>query len=168
MLNIDEPLADVQEQVEERITTRVVTAKYPNHVYHVDLTVVPTRAGFWVPWLPFSLDQAWPFCLWVAVVVDHFSRLIVGFAVFPKHPSAIDICDFLDRAVRRVGRGLKYIITDQGPVFISEVFRDWCDQGNIKPRYGAVMKVNRRETQIHGSSLGENGHLKVGVPHHKQ
>ena len=39
MLKSDEPLADVMEQVEERNTTRVVTAKYPNHVYHVDLTL---------------------------------------------------------------------------------------------------------------------------------
>ncbi len=108
--------------------------------YHVDMTVVPTRAGFGVPWIPFSLNQAWPFCWWVAVVVDHFSRLIIGFAVFPKHPSAIDIYDFLNRVVRRVGRGPKYIITDQGPVFIGEVFKDWCDQSSIKPRYGAVNK----------------------------
>ncbi len=33
-------------------STRVVTAKYPNHVWHVDLTTVPTGAGFWV----FMLD----------------------------------------------------------------------------------------------------------------
>ena len=26
---------------------RVVTAKYPGHVWNVDLTVVPTKAGFW-------------------------------------------------------------------------------------------------------------------------
>ena len=34
---------------------RIVTAKYPNHVWHVDLSVVPTGLGFWVPWLPLSL-----------------------------------------------------------------------------------------------------------------
>lgn len=140
MLKLDEPLADVLEQVEERIATRVVTAKYPNHVYHVDLTVVPTKAGFWVPWLPFSLNQSWPFCWWVAVVIDHFSRLVVGYAVFPKHPSAVGVCDFLDRVVRRVGRSPKYTITDQGPVFIGEVFKDWCEQRNVKPRYGAIGK----------------------------
>jgi len=108
MLKRDEPLADVMEQVEERITTRVVTANYPNHVYHLDLTVVPTRAGFWIPWLPFSLNQAWPFCWWVAVVVDHFSRFIVGFAVFPKRPSALGVCDFLERVIHKVERGPKY------------------------------------------------------------
>jgi hypothetical protein len=40
---------------------RVVTAKYPNHVWHADLTVVPTRAGMWTSWLPFALPQCWPF-----------------------------------------------------------------------------------------------------------
>ena len=34
-----------------------VTAKCPNHVWHVDLTTVPTTAGFWASWLPFALPQ---------------------------------------------------------------------------------------------------------------
>jgi len=53
---------------------RVVTAKRPNHVWHVDLSAVPISSGFWTAWLPFALPQRWPFCWWVAVVVDHFSR----------------------------------------------------------------------------------------------
>jgi transcriptional regulator with XRE-family HTH domain len=36
-------------------STRVVTAKRPNHVWHVDLTAVPTSVGFWTSWLPFAL-----------------------------------------------------------------------------------------------------------------
>jgi len=43
-------------------STRVVTANRPNHVWHVDLTAVPTSLGFWAPWLPFALPQCWPFC----------------------------------------------------------------------------------------------------------
>jgi len=31
---------------------RTVTAKRPNHVWHVDLTTVPTQLGFWCPWSP--------------------------------------------------------------------------------------------------------------------
>ena len=42
-------------------STRVVTAKRPNHVWHVDLTAVSTSMGFWAPWLPFALPQCWPF-----------------------------------------------------------------------------------------------------------
>ncbi|MBP90676.1 MAG: hypothetical protein CMJ64_28855, partial [Planctomycetaceae bacterium] len=39
---------------------RVVTAKEPNHVWHVDLTTVPTGSGLWTSWLPFALPQSWP------------------------------------------------------------------------------------------------------------
>jgi len=47
--------------------TRIVTAKRPNHVWHVDLTAVSTSMGFWAPWLPFALPQHWPFC-WDALL----------------------------------------------------------------------------------------------------
>jgi hypothetical protein len=66
----------------EVIEPRVVTARRPGDVWHVDLTTVPTGSGFWVPWVPFTLPQSWPFCWWVAVVLDHFSRVLVGFALF--------------------------------------------------------------------------------------
>ena len=45
-------------------TARVVTAKRPDHVWHIDLTAVPIGDGFWTAWLPFSLPQRWPFCFW--------------------------------------------------------------------------------------------------------
>jgi transcriptional regulator with XRE-family HTH domain len=67
---------------------RAVTAKRPNHVWHLDLTTVPTIGGFWISWLPLSLPQRWPFCWWVAVVVDHFSRRAMGAAHFRKEPTA--------------------------------------------------------------------------------
>ena len=57
---------------------RIVTAKYPNNVWHVDLTVLPTGLGFWCSWLPFALPQRWPFCFWLAVAIDHFSRRAMG------------------------------------------------------------------------------------------
>ncbi|MFC1492203.1 helix-turn-helix domain-containing protein, partial [Nitrospinota bacterium] len=44
-----------------RPSVHVVGANRPNHVWHVDLTIVPTSAGFWVSWLPFSLPRRWPF-----------------------------------------------------------------------------------------------------------
>ena len=85
------------------VTTRVVTAKYPDHVWHVELSTVPTSAGFWVPWLPYARPQSWPFCWWVAVVVDHFSRAVVGFAVSVKRPTSLEMQRVLDRAIRKVG-----------------------------------------------------------------
>ena len=67
---------------------RIVTAQYVGHVWHVDLTVVPTGLGFWVPWLPLSLPQSWPFCHWLVLVVDHFSRRVMGCTAFPSQPTA--------------------------------------------------------------------------------
>ena len=73
---------------------RIVTARYPGHVWHVDLTVVPTGAGFWTSWLPFSLPQCWPFCNWVAVVVDHFSRRVMGATAFENQPTSAAVRRF--------------------------------------------------------------------------
>src|SRR2546426_1764035 len=39
-------------------STHVVTARHPNHLWHVDLTTVPTALGFWTSWLPFTLLQS--------------------------------------------------------------------------------------------------------------
>jgi len=130
----------LSEDGEPKVTTRVVKAKYPDHVWSVDLTVIPTGAGFWVPWMPFSKPQAWPFCWWLAVVVDHFTRRLQGFAVSPNKPSAAEVCAFLDRAVERVGAQAKHIITDQGGQFIGDEFEAWCDEHGVKPRLGAVGK----------------------------
>jgi putative transposase len=120
--------------------TRVVTAKAPGRAWHVDLTTVPAWSGFWVPWLPFALPQSWPFCWWVAVAVDHFSRAVVGFAVFFGRPTAAEVQRLLDRAIRRGGRPPKYIISDKGRQFWCDSYRRWCRQHGIRPRFGAVGK----------------------------
>ena len=120
--------------------TRTVTARHPNDVWHVDLTTVPTVSSFWVPWIPFALPQSWPFCWWVAVVVDHFSRAVVGFAIFRDHPTSGNVQRFLDRAIRNVGCLPKHVITDKGRQFWCDSFKRWCHRRAIRPRYGAVGK----------------------------
>jgi len=92
---------------------RVVTAKRPNHVWHVDLTLVPISSGFWTAWLPFSLLQCWPFCWWIAAVVDHFSRRVMGIAVFRKQPDGRQIRQFLAKTMRENKAKPKYIICDK-------------------------------------------------------
>lgn len=103
MLKRDSPKDDVTAQAALVALGRVVVAKYPNHVWHLDLTVVPTSVGFWVPWLPFARPQRWPFCWWLAVVLDHASRLVVGFALFKARPNSSQVCAFLGRAVKKAG-----------------------------------------------------------------
>ncbi len=116
---------------------RVVTARAPHRLWHVDITVVPTT-GLWLPWLPFALPIVWPFTWWIAVVLDHFSR-VVAHAVFRKEPSAADICALLDRARRAAGKTPQYAVTDRGVQFRDE-YRAWCRRRGVRPRFGAIGK----------------------------
>jgi len=114
-----------------------VIANYPNHVWGLDTTAVPTSAGFWTSWLPFSFPQSWPFCWWVAVVVDHWSRRSLGLAVFKRRPTSAEICLVLDEAARRAGRAPKYTVSDQGSEFCED-YLEWCDDHDVRARFGAV------------------------------
>ncbi len=118
----------------------VVTARYPNHVWHVDLTVIPTSSEFWTPWSPFSLPQQWPFCWWVGVVLDHCSRSVLGTIVFKENPSAAAPQSLLNRTIKRGGAKPKYLICDKGKQFWCKSFKNWCEQKGIGPRFGAVGK----------------------------
>jgi putative transposase len=125
--------------VEQRKSTgRVVTAKRPNHVWHVDLTVVPTSAGFWTTWFPLAVPQCWPFCWWVAVVIDHYSRRVMGCTLFPKCPTSQQVRTFLGRTMHVSGARPKYLICDKGKQFIAEGFQAWSRRKKIRVRYGAV------------------------------
>ena len=118
----------------------IVTAKGANHVWHVDLTVVPTSSGFWTPWSPFSLPQRWPFCWWVGVVLDHCSRSVLGTIVFKESPSSAAMQSLLNRTIKKESAKPKYLICDKGKQFWCESFKDWCGQKGIRPRFGAVGK----------------------------
>ena len=118
---------------------RNVTAKRPNHVWHVDLTVVPTEMGFWCPWLPFASPQCWPFCWWLAVVLDHYSRRVMGSAIFRTAPTSVNMRAFLGRVISAAGTAPRHLISDKGSQFWpSKGFRRWCQRRNIRPRFGAI------------------------------
>ncbi len=85
-----------------------VKANYKNHVWQVDLTIVPTTRGMWAPWLPFALPQTWPFCWWVACVIDQYSRRVMGFTVFAKQPTSNEVRSFLGRAISRNDSSPRY------------------------------------------------------------
>ncbi len=118
-------------------TDRVVTAKEPNHVWHIDLTTVPTGGGFWAPWRPLALPQCWPFCWWLAVVIDHYSRRAMGFAVFLKRPKSVTVRTFLGKMIARVHASPKYVICDKDRVFWCGDFKRWCRRKGTRPRSGA-------------------------------
>jgi transposase InsO family protein len=117
---------------------RVVTAKHANHVWHIDLTTVPTRAGFWTPGLPFALPQCWPFWRWLAVVIDHYSRHAMGLSVFTRRPTALGIRTVLGRIIARADATPKYLVCDKESIFGCQDFKRWCRRKRIRPRYGAV------------------------------
>jgi putative transposase len=117
---------------------RVVTANRPNHVWHVDLTTVPTSLGFWVSWLPFALPQVWPFCWWLAVAVDHFSRRVMKVSGFSQQPSSKAVQRFLDLAVHGAGVAPDHLITDKGTQFVAKAFKRWSRRRHIRQRFGAV------------------------------
>jgi transposase InsO family protein len=118
----------------------VVVANRPNHIWHVDLTIVPTSAGFWAAWLPFSLPQRWPFCWWAAVVLDHYSRRVIYITAFKTLPTSVAVQHLLDRAIEKAGSAPKYLICDKASQFWCPEFKDWCDRKGITPRFGAVGK----------------------------
>ena len=126
--------------VPQAVRHRGRRSKRPDQIWHIDLTTVPTGWGFWVPWLPWALPQRWPFCWWVGVIVDHYSRRIIGFAIFTQNPTRISVRQMLGRAIREAGCAPACLITDQGTQFTNDGFRAWCQRRGIRQRFGAVQK----------------------------
>jgi putative transposase len=119
-------------------TPRRVRATRPNEVWHCDLSIVPIVSGFWTPWPPHALPQCWPFCWWIAAIVDQFSRRIMGTATFRKQPTSEQVRAFFGRTVHAAGTMPKHLITDKGKQFDCHGFRRWCSRHGIQVRYGAV------------------------------
>jgi len=105
---------------------RIVTSKYPNHLWLVDLTAVSIGPGLRTTWLPFSLPQCWPFCWWLAVAVDHSSRRIMGTAMFKRQPTSEAVRTFLGRVMHANKSQPKHLVTDRGSQFDCQGFRLWC------------------------------------------
>ena len=81
----------------------------------------------------------WPFCWWVLVAVDHFSRSALGAGVFAKRPDCRAGCVCLGQTVRRVGTAPKYIVCDRESVFDCDAFRRRTKHKGIQPpNYGDV------------------------------
>lgn len=71
------------------------------------------------------------------MVIDHFSRRAIGFAVFSKRPTSLEITAFLEKAISSTTTP-KYLICDQDKIFIAGDFKRWLRRKRTKPRYGAV------------------------------
>jgi transposase InsO family protein len=96
--------------------------------------------GFWTSYSPFAVPQRWPFYWWVATVVDHFSRRILGVALYRQQPTSRAIRTFLARVMSEGKCRPRHFISDQGGQFIDEAFRKWLRGLGIRQRFGAVGK----------------------------
>jgi transposase len=98
---------------DDRGTGNRIVAKYPSHTWHADLTAVPISGGFWTNWVPHAIWQRWPVCWWLLNVVDHYSRRLIGFAVFKTKPSSEEVTAALARIMFQERIRPKHMIVDQ-------------------------------------------------------
>jgi transposase InsO family protein/DNA-binding transcriptional regulator YiaG len=121
-------------------TSPTIQAWYPNHVLSVDLTVVSSCDGLWTPWVPNALPQVQPYAWYVMIVIDHYSRRLMGFDVLKQAPTAAQVASAMERICMENNVKPKYLVSDQGVQFTAAEFRAWCKAKNIKQRFGAVGK----------------------------
>ena len=141
------PLTSLVSRRTRTAPARTVTAKRPNHVWNIDTSDRTEPGGSVGPLDSFSLAPSWPFCWHVAVVFNHFARYPVAFRVFRTNPSAVQLAELLDSAVKRAGgwRPPRHIISDRGSQSWhgsgpSQEYGAWCKRHGVRPRFGAVGK----------------------------
>ncbi|KQP69876.1 transposase [Methylobacterium sp. Leaf112] len=103
------------------LVDRNFAAAAPNQLWVADITYVPTAAGF----------------LYLAVVLDAFSRRIVGWAM-ANHLRSELVLDALEMAVTQ--RRPRDVIhhSDQGSQYTSLAFGSRCQEAGVRPSMGSV------------------------------
>jgi putative transposase len=103
------------------LVEREFKAAAPDQLWVADITYIPTWAGF----------------LFLAVVLDVFSRRVVGWAM-ATHLRTELVLDALDMAIyRRKPHGVIHH-SDQGCQYTSIAFGKRCDEAGVKPSMGSV------------------------------
>jgi transposase InsO family protein len=103
------------------LVERNFTATAPNRLWVADITYIPTWAGF----------------LYLAVVLDVFSRRIVGWAMETSLRTEL-VLKALDMALgQRRPRGVIHH-SDQGCQYTSIAFGQRCEQAGVRPSMGSV------------------------------
>lgn len=103
------------------LVDRNFAAKAPNQIWVADITFIPTAAGF----------------LYLAVVVDAWSRRVVGWAM-ANHLRTELVLDALEMAVGQ--RRPRDVIhhSDQGSQYTSLAFGGRCREAGVRPSMGSV------------------------------
>jgi putative transposase len=103
------------------LVERAFTAERPNQLWVADVTYIPTWTGF----------------LYLAVVLDVFSRRVVGWAM-ANHLKADLVLAALDMAIgQRRPNGVIHH-SDQGSQYTSIAFGKRCAEAGVRPSMGSV------------------------------
>ncbi len=103
------------------LVQREFTADAPDRLWVADITYIPTWAGF----------------LYLAVVLDAFSRRIVGWAM-ASHLRTDLVLDALDMALAQRRPSDVVHHSDQGSQYTSIAFGARCRQAGVRPSMGSV------------------------------
>jgi putative transposase len=103
------------------LVDRDFTAESPDELWVADITYVPTEAGF----------------LYLAVVLDAFSRRIVGWAM-ADHLRTELVLDALDMAAQQRNSEETIHHSDQGCQYTAVGFGQRCEDAGVRPSMGSV------------------------------
>lgn len=103
------------------LVERRFTADAPNQLWVADITYVPTWSGF----------------LYLAVVLDVFSRRVVGWAM-AGHMRKELVLDALDMAIFRRKPNSVVHHSDQGSQYTSIAFGHRCREAGVRPSMGSI------------------------------
>ena len=103
------------------LVQREFTADAPDQLWVADITYIPTWAGF----------------LYLAVVLDTFSRRIIGWAM-ASHLRASLVLDALDMALAQRRPSDVVHHSDQGSQYTSMAFGARCRQAGVRPSMGSL------------------------------
>lgn len=99
---------------------RAVVARFPHHVWHLDLTEIPSFLG--------SASRQ------LALVLDSFSRVPLATRLFPGEPTAAQMSTFVESALCQHGSP-RHLIVDRAGYFIASEFREYVDARNVNLRF---------------------------------
>ncbi|MGH7342628.1 MAG: IS3 family transposase, partial [Candidatus Rokuibacteriota bacterium] len=103
------------------LVQRVFRAEGPNRLWVADATYIPTWTGF----------------LFLAIVLDVFSRKVVGWAM-AMHLRTELVLDALEMALFRRRPGDVVHHSDQGCQYTSIAFGKRCEEAGVRPSMGSV------------------------------
>ncbi len=124
-----------------------LVARYPGHIWHADITSIPTNLSTLFSWWPTCFPRVFPKTRSVVAVLDSFTRQVVAIRCFGAGVSAAQVIQTLDEAVTVFGSAPKHLTNDKGSQFFNSktvkparLLKAWLENNNIQVRFGAVGK----------------------------